>query len=293
MQSMISTQQAAGQEQTARPQKKLPPLWSLERKPEPTVVRLGNGVEIGGKRLCLIAGPCAVESYEQTLEAALSARDAGVRAMRGGAFKPRTSPYAFQGLGHEGLEILKRVKAETGLLIVTEAMDCDEMDAVASVADMVQIGSRNMQNFPLLRKAGGLRKPVLLKRGAAATLDEFLMAAEYVLAGGNSEVVLCERGIRTFDTHSRNTLDLNVLPVLRERTHLPVIIDPSHGTGRRSSVLPMSRAAVAAGCDGLLIEVHPHPDSALCDGDQSITPSELKTLVSQCQAVARAIGRDL
>ncbi|MCU0722219.1 MAG: 3-deoxy-7-phosphoheptulonate synthase [Planctomycetes bacterium] len=270
-----------------------PPLHSLERKPEPTVVDLGDGIAIGGTRVCVIAGPCAVESYEQTLEAARRVKAAGVRAMRGGAFKPRTSPYSFQGLGREGLGILARVKAETGLKIVTEAMDGDEIEAVAEVADMVQIGSRNMQNFSLLKKAGRVARPVLLKRGAAATLDEFLMAAEYVLDAGNPDVVLCERGIRTFDTHSRNTLDLNVLPVLRERTHLPVIIDPSHGTGRRGSVLPLSRASVAAGADGLLVEVHPDPDAALCDGDQSIRPEELAVLVDQCRAIARVLGRDL
>ncbi len=268
-----------------------PPLYSLEYKTSRTVVDLGDGLKIGGDEIVVIAGPCAVESHDQTLKTAKHVKAAGARILRGGAFKPRTSPYSFQGLGAEGLEILKRVREETGLRIITEAMDCEELVQVAACADIIQIGSRNMQNFSLLKAAGRLGKPVLLKRGASATLEEFLNAAEYILSEGNPNVILCERGIRTFDTHSRNTLDLNVIPVLKETTHLPVIIDPSHGTGRRTSVVPLARAALAAGADGLIVEVHHKPDLALCDGDQSLRPADFRMLMEQCRLIAQAVGR--
>ncbi len=274
-------------------EKKAAPLYSLESHPSPSVVKVGEDVAFGGRQVTIIAGPCAVESREQTVETARHVRDAGMKVLRGGAYKPRTSPYSFQGLGREGLAILEAAKRETGLKIITEAMDVDEIARVAETADIVQLGSRNMQNFSLLKRAGQLRKPVLLKRGASATLDEFLLAAEYILSEGNPDVILCERGIRTFDNHSRNTLDLNIIPVLKEKTHLPVIVDPSHGTGRRGSVIPMARAAVAAGADGLIVEVHYDPASALCDGKQSLRPSDLRDLVRQCRGVAEAIGRTL
>jgi 3-deoxy-7-phosphoheptulonate synthase len=270
-----------------------PPLYSLQYRTSRTVVDLGNGLCIGGDEIVIIAGPCAVESYEQTLKTAKHVKKSGVRILRGGAFKPRSSPYSFQGLGEEGLRILARVREETGLRVITEAMDCVEIDNVARYADIIQIGSRNMQNFSLLRAAGRAGKPVLLKRGASATLSEFLNAAEYILSNGNPHVILCERGIRTFDNHSRNTLDLGIIPVLRETTHLPVVIDPSHGTGRRSSVTPLARAAVAAGADGLIVEVHHKPKDALCDGDQSLAPKDFRALVEQCGTIAGALGKKL
>ncbi len=270
-----------------------PPLYSLEYKTSRTIIDLGDGIRIGDRGIIIIAGPCAVESHDQTLKTAKHVKAAGARILRGGAFKPRTSPYSFQGLGIEGLEILRRVREETGLKIITEAMDCEELGRVAETADIIQIGSRNMQNFSLLKAAGRAGKPVLLKRGASATLEEFLNAAEYILCSGNPDVILCERGIRTFDDHSRNTLDLNAVPVLRERTHLPVMIDPSHGTGRRTSVVPLARAGIAAGADGLIVEVHHKPAQALCDGDQSLHPREFRDLMSQCRLIAQAMGRDL
>lgn len=270
-----------------------PPLHSLEYKTSKTQVRVNGSVVIGGPEIVVMAGPCAVESHDQTLKTAKHVKAAGARILRGGAFKPRTSPYSFQGLGREALEILKRVRMETGLPIVTEAMDCEELEHVAACADIIQIGSRNMQNFSLLKAAGQAGKPVLLKRGASATLDEFLNAAEYILSAGNPNVILCERGIRTFDNHSRNTLDLNVVPVLKERTHLPVFIDPSHGTGRRSSVIPLARAGIAAGADGLIVEVHHKPDLALCDGDQSLRPADFRMLMDQCRQIAAAVGRSM
>ena len=270
-----------------------PALFSREYKTSPTVVDLGDGIRIGGDDVVLIAGPCAVESYEQTVRTARHVLKAGCRILRGGAYKPRTSPYDFQGLGEEGLKILARVREETGLRIVTEAMDRESVDIVAKYADIIQIGSRNMQNFSLLRAVGKKGKPVLLKRGASATLDELLNAAEYILSNGNPNVILCERGIRTFDNHSRNTLDLNVVPVIRQRSHLPIIIDPSHGTGIRSSVTPLARAAIATGADGLIVEVHHKPTEALCDGDQSLPPKEFRHLVEQCGLIAEALGRRL
>jgi 3-deoxy-7-phosphoheptulonate synthase len=239
----------------------------------------------------VVAGPCAVESWEQLEAAARAARESGARLLRGGAFKPRTSPYAFQGLGEEGLRLLARARELTGLPVVTEVMSPEAVPLVESYADALQIGARNMQNYDLLRAVGRARKPVLLKRGLSATLEELLMAAEYVVAGGNGRVILCERGIRTYERATRNTLDLAAVPALKDVSHLPVVVDPSHGTGRRSLVAPMALAAVAAGADGLMVEVHPWPDRALSDGPQSLTPAMLADLMVRVRAVARAVGR--
>ena len=266
---------------------------AARRDPEQrTVVRVGE-VVIGAGQPVLIAGPCSVESREQTLAIALAVREAGGALLRGGAFKPRTSPYSFQGLGEVGLQILAEARELTGLPIVSEAMEPDQVPLVAAYADMIQIGSRNMANFALLRRAGRCTTPVLLKRGMAATVEEWLMAAEYILAEGNPNVVLCERGIRTFDPLFRFTLDLSAVPMVRELSHLPIIVDPSHGTGRRSLVHQMSLAATAAGADGLIVEVHPHPDQALSDGAQSITPDELTGLVAATRAVSAALSPSL
>lgn len=264
---------------------------SREWRAADTVVVLPNGVAVGGREVTVMAGPCAVESEEQITAVAHALRSAGVRVLRGGAFKPRSSPYSFQGLGRPGLQLLARVREETGMAVVTEALDPEGADAVAEFADIVQIGARNMQNIALLRRAGRLGKPVLLKRGMAATLDELLLAAEYVLAEGNGNVILCERGVRSFDPHTRNLLDLAAVPVLKELSHLPVIADPSHGTGVRSLVTPMARAAVAAGADGILVEVHPDPPRALSDGAQSLYPHQFDELMEQVRLIARAVGR--
>jgi 3-deoxy-7-phosphoheptulonate synthase len=265
-------------------------LVSREVKEEDTVIDVG-GVPLGGNALAVMAGPCSVESREQLLEAARAVKAAGARFLRGGAFKPRTSPYEFQGLAEEGLELLALAREETGLRIVTEVMDVETLPRVAEVADVLQVGARNMQNFSLLKQVGALRKPVLLKRGPSATIREWLMAAEYVVSGGNYQVALCERGIRTFETMTRNTLDLNAVPVLKALTHLPVIVDPSHGIGLRPHVPAMARAAVAAGADGLIVEVHPRPEKALSDGHQSLTPAEFAELMRQVRVIAGAIGR--
>src|SRR5438067_1706374 len=259
----------------SRPYKQVSREW----KSENTLVRLPGGVAVGGTEVVAIAGPCSVESERQILEAARQVREAGAVILRGGAWKPRTSPYAFQGLGLPGLKLLAKAREETGLLICTEAMDPEGVGYVAEVADIIQIGARNMQNFSLLKAAGRAKKPVLLKRGMAATLDEFLMAAEYIMAEGNYRIILCERGVRTFADHTRNTLDLSVVPAVHRLSHLPIIVDPSHGTGRREKVLPLSRAAVAVGADGLIIEVHHKPDQALSDGHQSIFPSQFEHLM--------------
>ncbi len=259
-------------------------LVSREVKPDNTVVRIA-GVEIGGGELTFIAGPCAVESGEQILASARAVKAAGGHLLRGGAYKPRTSPYAFQGLGEEGLRYLADAREETGLGIVTEAIDVETFDLVEEFADCIQIGARNMQNFSLLRRAGRARKPVLLKRGMSSTLDEFLMAAEYILSEGNYQVVLCERGVRTFADHTRNTLDLSVVPAVQSLSHLPIIVDPSHGTGKRDKVHPMALAAVAAGASGLIVEVHPNPDRALSDGYQSLYPNQFAELVEEARAV--------
>jgi phospho-2-dehydro-3-deoxyheptonate aldolase len=267
-------------------------LASRQFRPEPTVVEVG-GRRIGGSELTVIAGPCAVESEEQIVTAARMVKEAGATMLRGGAFKPRTSPYSFQGLAEEGLRLLAVARAETGLPVVTEVMDTEDVELVAEYADMLQIGARNMQNFPLLKEAGRSGKPVLLKRGLSATIEEWLMAAEYIISAGNPNVVLCERGIRTFETATRNTLDLNAVPVVKELSHLPIIVDPSHGTGKWRYVTPMARAAVAAGADGLMVEVHPDPENAVSDGQQSLKPEKFHELMREVSAVARALGREL
>jgi 3-deoxy-7-phosphoheptulonate synthase len=266
---------------------------SREWKEEDTVVRLPNGTEIGGNRVAIMAGPCAVESREQIVGIAEQLRGMGATVLRGGAFKPRTSPYSFQGLGEEGLRLLAEARELTGMAVVTEAIDPDGVQIVAEYADIIQIGARNMQNYPLLRRAGRTGKPVLLKRGMSATIDELLLAAEYVLHEGNPDVVLCERGVRSFDSHTRNLLDLTAIPVIKALSHLPIIADPSHGTGLRSKVIPMARAAVAAGADGLIVEVHPEPTRALSDGAQSLYPEQFGELMEQISVIARAIGRDM
>jgi len=267
-------------------------LVSREVKREDSVVRIG-GVPIGGGELVVIGGPCAVESREQTLTVARGIKAAGGHILRGGAFKPRTSPYAFQGLGEEGLRILAQAREETGLPIVTEAVDMESLELVERYADAIQIGARNMQNFALLKRAGKAKKPILLKRGMSATLEEFLMSAEYVVSQGNYDVILCERGVRTFSDYSRNTLDLTIVPAVKQISHLPILVDPSHGTGRRDKVAPLSRAAVAVGADGVIIEVHHDPDRALSDGPQSIKPEAFAALVGELRKVAGAVGRRL
>jgi len=266
---------------------------SREWRPDSTVVRLSGGIAVGGEDVVVMAGPCSVESERQILEAAVAVRDAGAVILRAGAFKPRSSPYSFQGLGKSGLALLSLARRETGLLIVTEAMDAEGVDAVAGVADIIQIGARNMQNYSLLRSAGRSGRPVLIKRGFAATIQELLLAAEYVLAEGNNDVILCERGIRSFDSAMRNLFDLSALPLVHSLSHLPILADPSHGTGRRDMVIPMARAAVAAGADGLLVEVHPRPERALSDGAQSLDPEQFRQLMRESRLIADAIGRRL
>ncbi len=270
----------------------IPPLVSLKKKQEATIVNV-NGVEVGGSKIIIIAGPCAVESMEQLFETARSVKTGGAKILRGGAFKPRSSPYSFQGLEEEGLKLLSQIRKETGLPVVTEAMDTRQVELVAKYADMIQIGSRNMQNFPLLKEAGMCRKPILLKRGMMATIEEFLFAAEYILNQGNEQVILCERGIRTFETTTRNTLDLSAVPMLKNLSHLPVIVDPSHGTGLRWMVPAMAKAAVAVGADGLIMEVHYKPEVALCDGQQSLSPDEFINLMSDLHKIARAVDREI
>ncbi len=266
---------------------------SREWKAENTVVRLGGGgaVQVGGTDVVAIAGPCSVESERQIIDAARLVKDAGAVILRGGAWKPRTSPYSFQGLGRPGLRLLAKARDETGLLICTEAMDPEGVGYVAEVADIVQIGARNMQNFSLLKAAGRARKPVLLKRGMSATIEELLLSAEYLLAEGNHDVILCERGIRGFDTATRNVFDLTAIPVVHKLSHLPIIADPSHGTGLRDKVIPMARAAVAAGADGIMIEVHPDPERALSDGAQTLFPEQFAQLMREVRVIADVIGR--
>jgi 3-deoxy-7-phosphoheptulonate synthase len=269
-------------------------LASRDVKEEDTVIRFaGTDAAIGGKGLAIIAGPCSIESREQAFAIAELVAASGAQFFRGGAYKPRTSPYAFQGLGLEALRIMAEIRSRFGLRIVTEAIDNETLDLVAEWADVVQIGARNMQNFSLLKRAGQLRKPVMIKRGLSATLDEFLMAAEYVMSEGNYEVILCERGVRTFTDHSRNTLDLSIIPAVRRVSHLPILVDPSHGTGKRDSVLPMARAAVASGADGILVEVHDHPEMALSDGPQSIYPGQFACMMDELEQIAPVVGRHL
>jgi 3-deoxy-7-phosphoheptulonate synthase len=266
---------------------------SREWHPDNTVVTIAPGVHVGSDEVTLIAGPCSVESEEQIVAAARAVRAAGASCLRGGAFKPRSSPYSFQGLGKRGLDLLAIAKRETGLAIVTEAMDDEGAELVAEYADCIQIGARNMQNYSLLRTVGRLGKPVLLKRGMAATITDLLLSAEYVLSEGNAQVILCERGVRSFDTIARNMLDLTAIPIVHKLSHLPIIADPSHGTGLRDKVIPMARAALAAGADGILVEVHPNPERALSDGAQSLYPEQFAQLVAELRAIARAIGRSL
>ncbi len=267
-------------------------LASWEFRKEKTIINVG-GQQIGGKRIAVMAGPCAVENKTLLFEIAQEVKNAGANFVRGGAFKPRTSPYAFQGLEEEGLKYLAEARERTGLPIVTEVMDPRDIDLIAKYADVLQIGARNMQNFRLLKEVGLCKKPILLKRGISATIKEWLMSAEYIMSGGNHNVILCERGIRTYETATRNTLDLSAVPVLKQMTHLPVIVDPSHAVGKWDLVAPMAKAAIAAGADGLIIEVHSNPEEALCDGEQSLKPKSFKQLMEEMKAIAAAVGREI
>ncbi len=267
-------------------------LASREFQAEDTVIKVGDSL-IGGQEIQVMAGPCAVESKEQLLLVAEEVKKQGARFLRGGAFKPRTSPYAFQGLEEQGLAFLAEAREKTGLSVITEVMDTRKVEMVANYADILQIGARNMQNFPLLKEVAKFDKPVLLKRGLNSTIEEWIMAAEYIISSGNPQVILCERGIRTFETYTRNTLDLSAVPVLKHLTHLPVIVDPSHAIGKWRFVQPMARAAVAAGADGLLIEVHPEPSQAVCDGPQSITPERFGTVMADLRKIAPVMGRSV
>ena len=269
-------------------------LASRDVKEEDTVIRFtGTDATIGDRNLAIVAGPCSIESREQAFAIAEQVAASGAQFFRGGAYKPRTSPYAFQGLGLEALRIMAEIRTRFGLRIITEAIDNESLELVAEWADVVQIGARNMQNFSLLKRAGELRKPVLLKRGLSATLEEFLMSAEYIMSEGNYEVILCERGVRTFADHTRNTLDLSIIPAVQRLSHLPILVDPSHGTGRRDSVLPMARAAIASGADGLMIEVHHQPEKALSDGPQSIYPAQFVTMMDEIEQIAPVVARHL
>ena len=267
-------------------------LVSRNFHPEDTVVDV-DGVKIGGKDIVVMAGPCSVESEKQLDTAAEAVAKAGAKFLRGGAFKPRTSPYDFQGLAEDGLKMMRKSAAKFGLKVVTEIVDKDDVDLIGAYADLFQVGARNMQNFQMLKALGKQQKPVLLKRGLSATISEWLNAAEYIVSGGNSNVILCERGIRTYETFTRNTLDLSAVAAVKELSHLPIIVDPSHGTGRWQMVAPMSRAAIAAGCDGLIIEVHPHPESALSDGDQSLTPKKFGQIMEELRKIAEVMGRKI
>ena len=268
-------------------------LVSREFKQEDTIIKVDKGVEIGGKKIVVMAGPCSVENKALLLRIAKSVKKSGAVMLRGGAFKPRTSPYSFQGLGEEGLEYLKETKKMTGLPIVTELMDPRDTPLLEKYADVIQIGARNMQNFNLLKEVGHSKKPVLLKRGISSTIKELLMSAEYILSEGNFNVVLCERGIRTFEDHTRFTLDVSAVPIIKSLSHLPVIVDPSHATGKWGLVSPCAKAAVAAGADGLLIEVHPNPEEALSDGAQSLLPEKFDTLMKELKKIAEAVGREI
>ncbi len=267
-------------------------LASRDFRPQNTLVRL-NGIHAGDKQIVVIAGPCAVESREQLIETARAVQAAGATVLRGGAFKPRTSPYSFQGLGLDGLKLLAEARKETGLLVVTEVISPEKVPLVSTYADILQIGARNMQNYALLHAVGAAQKPVILKRGMMSTIEELLMSAEYILSHGNDRVMLCERGIRTFEPYTRNTLDINAVPLLKQLTHLPILVDPSHGTGKWNLVAPVARAAVAAGADGLIIEVHPRPEEALSDGGQSLKPERFAMLMDELRAVAGAVGRTI
>lgn len=267
-------------------------LASRNFRPGGTTVKIGD-VEIGGDRVIVMAGPCSIESRDQIDRTAEIVARSGARVIRGGAFKPRSSPYSFQGMGEEGLQLIRAAAGRNGLLVVSEVMDHTQIPLLAAYSDILQVGARNMQNFNLLRELGKQRKPVLLKRGISATIEELLLSAEYILAGGNYDVILCERGIRTFENYTRNTMDISAIPVVKKLSHLPIVADPSHGTGRRDKVAPMARAALAAGADGLLIEVHPDPDHALSDGAQSLYPAQFEELMKQLRMIAPAVGRTI
>lgn len=267
-------------------------IVSRDFHPQDTIIDVG-GIKIGGKNLVVMAGPCAVESLEQVRETAAAVKKAGAKILRGGAYKPRTSPYDFQGLGEDGLKILRQVADEFDLKVVTEVVDRQDIPLIEEYADILQVGARNMQNFQMLKSLGKIKKPIMLKRGLSATISEWLNAAEYIVTGGNENVMFCERGIRTYETFTRNTLDLSAVAAVKELSHLPIIVDPSHGTGRRPMVMPMARAAIAAGADGLMIEVHPHPEKALSDGNQSLTPKDFQDLMSNLGEIAAAVGRTI
>ena len=287
----LELQMMAGVDKTVRITEKYK-LVSRDFHPEDTIIDAG-GVKIGGNEIVVMAGPCAVESLEQLREAAQAVKACGAKFLRGGAFKPRTSPYDFQGLGEDGLKLLRKVADEFDLRVVTEIVDKDDIEIFSKYADILQVGARNMQNFQMLKALGKCSKPVLLKRGLSATISEWLNAAEYIMSGGNEQVIFCERGIRTYETFTRNTLDLSAVAAVKELSHLPIVVDPSHGTGRWKMVAPMARAAIAAGADGLIIEVHPHPEKALSDGDQSLTPEAFKQLMENLDGIAKVMGRSI
>lgn len=287
----LELQMMAGVEKTVRITEKYK-LVSRDFHPEDTIIDAG-GVKIGGSEIIVMAGPCAVESLEQLREAAQAVKACGAKFLRGGAYKPRTSPYDFQGLGEEGLKLLRKVADEFGLRVITEIVDKDDIDIFCNYADILQVGARNMQNFQMLKALGKCKKPVMLKRGLSATISEWLNAAEYIMTGGNEQVIFCERGVRTYETYTRNTLDLSAVAAVKELSHLPIVVDPSHGTGRWKMVAPMARAAIAVGADGLIIEVHPHPEKALCDGDQSLTPEAFKALMGSLGGIAQVMGRSI
>jgi 3-deoxy-7-phosphoheptulonate synthase len=268
-------------------------LASRSCRPEGTVIDLGNGVTIGGKEVVVMAGPCAVESREQINDIAKRVAGSGAKVLRGGAFKPRSSPYSFQGLGEEGLKLIRAAADDSGLLVISEVMDPSQVEVMLPYVDVMQVGARNMQNYHLLRALGEIDRPVLLKRGLSATIEELLLSAEYIMSGGNYKVILCERGIRTFETYTRNTLDIAAIPVIKQLSHLPIVADPSHATGKRDKVAPMARASVAAGADGLLIEVHPDPERALSDGAQSLYPDQFAQLMAEIRLIAPAVGRTI
>jgi len=285
----LEMEMMAGVEKTVRITEKYK-LVSRDFHPVDTIIDVG-GVKIGGDKLVVMAGPCSVESYEQLRTAAEAVKNSGAEILRGGAYKPRTSPYDFQGLGEEGLKLLRQVADEFGMKVVTEIVDRDDLELVENYADILQVGARNMQNFQMLKALGKSKKPVMLKRGLSATISEWLNAAEYIMIGGNENVIFCERGIRTYETYTRNTLDLSAVAAIKELSHLPIIVDPSHGTGRRSMIAPMSKAAIACGADGLMNEVHPHPEVALSDGNQSLTPEDFQNLMSNLTEIAKAVGK--
>ena len=287
----LEMEMMAGVEKTVRITEKYK-LVSRDFHPQGTIIDVG-GVKIGGDEIIIMAGPCAVESFDQLRETAQAVKNCGAKILRGGAFKPRTSPYDFQGLGEEGLKLLRKVADKFDLKVVTEVVDRGDIELVENYSDILQVGARNMQNFQMLKALGESKKPIMLKRGLSATISEWLNAAEYIMNGGNENVIFCERGIRTYETFTRNTLDLSAVAAIKELSHLPIVVDPSHGTGRRPMVAPMSRAAIAAGADALMIEVHPHPEIALSDGNQSLTPEDFKNLMADLSGIAKAVGRIL